>query len=216
MHNSIRITGLFSTVSITLLTLLFIIAVIVFPAGIYTSAEEYVAGFKITSLLPVIPSFLLVLANVPLFVALYFYADTQRKIYGFTGIIFGTGYMVCSGINYFTQLGIITRNMAETEMISVAPFLMANPGSFSYALDNLGYTFLSFAFLAFSWIFNRRGLQSWIKTLCIVFGISGLLGSIGYILNYSLLENMVLISAIPYLVCIILLYYEFRSIRPLK
>jgi hypothetical protein len=32
-----------------------------------------------------------------------------------TGILFGAGYMVCSGINYFLQLGMITGNIPVQE-----------------------------------------------------------------------------------------------------
>ncbi|MFO7656564.1 MAG: hypothetical protein R6W78_05820 [Bacteroidales bacterium] len=214
MDHFMRKTGLFATSLIILLTLIFIIAIILFPPADYTTTEAYLSHFKISGIIPVIPSFLLVLANIPLFAALYFYADNTKRVFGLAGILFGTGYMVCSGINYYLQLSMVIRNISLNEVETTKMFLMNNPASFSYAADNLGYTFLSLAFLAFSGIFNRSGLNSWVKTFSILFGVSGLLGSVGFIINNSLLENMVLISALPYLICISLIFIEFKRIRP--
>ncbi|MBN2610748.1 MAG: hypothetical protein JXB00_04250 [Bacteroidales bacterium] len=213
MDTIIRKTGLYASLSVIILTLAFGLTVIFFPSGEYKSAEEFVKYYKVSQMIPVIPGILLVLANIPLFAALYYYADSEKKIFGLAGILFGTGYMVCSGLNYYIQLRMVGRNIALADINPVEMFFMQDPSSFSYAADNLGYTFLSFAFLAFSGIFNRRGLNSWIKTFSILYGISGLLGSIGYIANISLLENLVFISALPYLACIILIFIEFRQIR---
>ena len=213
MNASIRKTGILATSFIIASTLLFIVTIFIFPPERFISTSDFLKNFKINHLIPVIPAFLLVLANIPLFAALYFYADSQGKIFGLTGILFGTGYMVCSGINYYTQLGLITRNLSEAGINSIQTFLMENSNSFALAVDNLSYTFLALAFLAFSGIFSNRGLQSWIKTLFIIYGISGLLGSIGYILHFPLLENLLLISSLPYLGSIILLFIEFKKLK---
>lgn len=213
MNHSLKRTGLTATISIILLTILFGIAIIIFPQQDFHTASSFMNEFSFRNLIPVIPGFLLVLANVPLFAALYFYTGSEKKITALAGILFGIGYMVCSGTNYFIQLGMIVRNIPGSGSGNIAPFLMANPGSFSYAIDNLGYLFLSVAFLFFSGIFSRQGLRSWIKAVFIIFGISGLLGALGYILNNPLLENMVLLSAIPYLAGIILLLVEFSRIK---
>ena len=213
MNFSVKRTGLLATISIILLTFLFLTAVVIFPQDDYHSAASYLGKFGKTSLLPVIPSFLLVLANIPLFATLYFYATSEKKIFALTGTLFGAGYMICSGTNYFIQMGMIVRNISEPESAVISTFIMANPGSYACAIDNLGYLFLSLSFLVFSGIFNQRGLQSWIKAIFIIFGISGLLGALGYILNNRLLENMVIFSAIPYLAGIILLLIEFSRLK---
>lgn len=213
MNFSVKKTGLAATISIILLTFLFLIAIIIYPMDAYHSAASYLDQFGNSNLLPVIPSFLLVLANIPLFAALYFYSPGESKIFALTGTLFGAGYMICSGTNYFIQMGMIARNISEPDSDILSTFIMANPGSFACAIDNLGYLFLSLSFLVFSGIFTRHGLQSWIKAIFIIFGISGLLGALGYILNSRLLENLVLLSAIPYLAAIILLLIEFKRVK---
>ncbi len=213
MSLSLKRTGLTATISIVLLTIIFGIAIIIYPPQDFRTTSAFLNEFGFKNLAPIIPGFLLVLANVPLFSALYFYAGSEKKITALAGILFGAGYMVCSGTNYFIQMGMIVRNIPGSESGNIALFLMANPGSFASAIDNLGYLFLSVSFLFFSGIFSRHGLQSWIKAIFIIFGISGLLGALGYILNNPLLENMVLLSAIPYLAGIILLLIEFSRIK---
>jgi hypothetical protein len=216
MNLSVKKTGMAATVSIILLTLIFLITIIIYPMEAYQSAASFLDRFGKDDLWPVIPSFLLVLANIPLFAALYVYSTGESKVFALTGTLFGAGYMICSGTNYFIQIGMLARNISEPDSAIISTFIMANPGSFACAIDNLGYLFLSLSFLAFSGIFNRHGLQSWIKALFIIFGISGLLGALGYILNNRLLENLVLLSAIPYLAAIILLFIEFKTLRKLE
>jgi hypothetical protein len=213
MNFSVKRTGLAATISIILLTVAFGVIIIIWPQKDYQSASSYLNIFSIADLMPVIPGFLLVLANAPLFAALYFYANSEKKLTALTGILFGAGYMISSGTNYFVQMSMVVRNISVSEPSAISPFLMANPGSYTYAIDNLGYLFLSLSYLAFSGVFNQRGFQSWIKAVFIIFGISGLLGVLGYILNYRLLENMVLLSAIPYLAGIVLLLIEFSRLK---
>jgi len=210
MSFSVKKMGQISCILIIFLVFLFVVSIVIFPQHQYVSFNTYLNNFHIVSLLPVIPSLFLVFANVPLFATLFYYAEHQKKIFGLIGVLFGIGYLVCSGINYFVQLSMIIKTVSGNNPEIAVPFLMSNPNSFAYSIDNLGYLFLSISFLFFSGIFTPRGLQSWIKSVFIIFGMAGILGTLGYILNVSLLESMVLLSALPYLVCIVLLFFEFR------
>jgi hypothetical protein len=80
------------------------------------------------------------------------------------------------------------------------------------ALDNLGYTFLSVSFLFFSGIFALRGLQGTIKAAFIVYGITGLMGTSGYITGSAFLGSFVFISAFPYLVAVVLMLIQYLRI----
>jgi hypothetical protein len=210
MNFSVKRTGQVSCITIIILVILFATSIIVFPQNNYLSFENYLKDFHVTRLFPVVPSFLLVLANIPLFAALFYFSGHQKRIYGLTGTLFGMGYMVCSGINYFLQLSMVIKTISGSSPAEVIPFLMTNPNSFAYSVDNLGYLFLSLSFMFFSGIFNQHGLQSWIKSTFIIFSIAGISGTLGYILNIRILESMVLLSALPYLTCIVLLFVEFR------
>lgn len=213
MHHAVKRTGQSATISIIVLTVLFIILIILYPPKNYESTEKFISEFKIHDVMPAITGLLIVLANIPLFAAMYFYAPSERKIPALTGVLFGTGYLVCSGTSYFSQIGMISRFLNNTDKGIISDFIMLNHRSFVYAIDNLGYTFLSLSFIAFSGIFNQHGLQSWIKAVFVIYGIAGLTGAVGYITNYLLLENLLLLSVIPYLTGIVLLLAEFSKAR---
>jgi hypothetical protein len=201
--------GRAASLSIIILTLCFLVLVILFPQNKYVSVESYIEGFTLRQLYPVIPAFLLVIANVPLFISLFYYAENEKKLFALTGLIFGSGYVICSGINYFIQLSVVPFAVAQQNHYLIDAFIMANPLSFAYALDNLAYLFLAISFLFFVAVFTNGGIRSWIKTIFIVYSLTAIGGTMGYLLRIPFLESMVLISALPYLTGVILLYVEF-------
>ncbi|MBN2274090.1 MAG: hypothetical protein JXR41_02465 [Bacteroidales bacterium] len=213
MNKNARKTGIITSLVILSLTIVFIILVSVFPAGEYDSAREFLLAFSPSTLLPVIPSFLLVMANIPFFVSLYYYAEEPEKPFAITGLLFGVAYAVCCGCNYFTQLTLVPQLIQLGKLSSLAVFSMHIRGSFVYSLDNLGYAFLAISFLFFSAIFSLRGFQGYIKSVFVVYGISGLLGTIGYITANSLLESFVFISAFPYFIAVLLMLIQFFMMK---
>lgn len=214
MNKSARSIGIISSLAILLFTLAFIILISIFPPGEYDSAKQFLTAFSPALLLPVIPSFLLVLANILFFVSLFYFAEESFRPIALAGLLFGTAYAVCCGTNYFTQLTVVPQNIQLGRFTSLAVFSMHIRGSYAYALDNLGYTFLAIAFLLFSGIFSLKGFQGYIKSTFVVYGISGLLGTLGFITGNSFLESFVFISAFPYLIAVILMLIQyFRMIE---
>ncbi len=209
MNKYARNTGIVSSLAILVLTLAFIILISIFPAGEYDSAREFLLAFSPSSILPVIPSLLLVMVNILFFVSLFYYAEESLKPFAMAGVLFGTAYAVCSGCNYFMQLTIVPQSIQLGKLSSLAVFSMHIQGSFAYSLDNLGYAFLSASFLLFSGIFSLKGFQGYIKAAFIVYGISGLLGTLGYITGNSFLESFVFISAFPYLIAVIMMLIQY-------
>jgi hypothetical protein len=212
MNENARITGILSAILVLFLTLAFILLVFIFPSGEYQSADQFLSGYTLSLVFPVIPSFLLVLANIPFLVSLFFYAKEPVRPFALAGLIFGASYAVCSGINYFMQLTVVPQNIQLGQLSAVSLLSMHIKGSLAFALDNLGYTFLSVSFLFFSAIFTLRGLQGTIKTAFIVYGITGLLGTTGYMTRNEFLDSFVFISAFPYLVAVVLMLIHYVRI----
>jgi hypothetical protein len=209
MNENARITGILAALFIVLLTLAFIVLVSIFPPGEYQTPDQVVSELKNTMVFPVIPSLLLVILNIPFLVSLFYYAEEQARPFALTGLLFGVAYSVCSGINYFAQLTILPQNIQLGQLTAVSLLSMQMKSSLAFALDNLGYAFLSLCFLFFSGIFTLKGLQGYIKSAFIVYGITGLLGTIGYITGSAFLDTFVLISAFPYLVAVVLMLLNF-------
>ena len=164
MNKNARITGMITAACILFLTLAFIILAAVFPPQEYGTEEQFLAGSGRTLIFPVIPSLLLVLANIPFLTSLFFYAGESARPLALTGLLFGVAYAVCGGINYFLQLTVVPRGILSGDTGLIAVTCMHIKGSPAMALDNLGYAFLSLGFLFFSGIFTLKGLQGYIKT----------------------------------------------------
>jgi len=167
----------------------------------YTSAQ----------LLPLIPSFLLTLANIPLFVALFLLAEKNLKVNALLGLIAGLAYSFFSGLTYFLQMSILPNAVNSGNHAVIDLLAMTSPVSLTYALDNLGYFFLSLSFLFFGFIFKSGKLQQSIRIISWLYAFSGIAGFAGYISESRGLENLVLLSAIPYLIAIILIMFFFRN-----
>jgi hypothetical protein len=212
MNENARITGIIAAIVILLLTLAFIILVSIFPSGQYQTADQFITGYTRALLFPVIPSLLLVLANIPFFVSLFYYAEEPVRPFALAGLLFGVAYTVCSGINYFVQLTVVPQNIQLGQLSAVSVCSMHIKGSLAFALDNLGYAFLSVSFLFYSGIFALKGLQGTIKTAFIVYGFTGLLGVTGYVTGNEFLDSFVFISAFPYLVAVVLMLIHYFRI----
>lgn len=209
MNKNARKTGIVASLVILGLTLAFIILISISPPGEYNSAREFLLAFSPSLLLPVFLSFLLVIVNIPFFVSLFYYAKESNRPFAMAGLLFGAAYAVCCGCNYFMQLTIVPQHIHLGKLSSLAIFSMHIRGSFTYSLDNLGYAFLAAAFLFFSGIFSLKGFQGYIKSAFIIYGISGLLGTLGYVIRNELLESFVFISAFPYLIAVVLMLIQF-------
>ncbi len=202
-------TGIKASGVIIMLTVCFFVMVLVFPRENYKTVTGFIAAYRLSLLMPAIPAFLLTLVNIPFYVSLYFYSDEQKRPIALTGLLFGVGYSLCCGINYFMQLTIVPLNvqLKQEGLLSVSSMFIS--GSPAYMLDNLGYAFLSIGFLFFSMIFNLKGLQGYIKSAYVVYGISGLTGVVGYITAKPWLESFLIISALPYLIAVVLTFAEY-------
>jgi len=212
MNRNARYMGITAYLAILLFSLAFSVLTSIFPPGEYNAANEFVLAFKPVLLIPVIPSFLLVLVNIPFFVSLYYFAEDAQRPFAMAGLLFGIAYAVCCGCNYFMQLSVVPQSIQLGRFTSLAVFSMHIRGSFAYSLVNLGYAFLSISYLFFSGIFNLKGFQGYIKAVFIIYGISGLLGTIGYIAGKPFLSSFVFISVFPYLVAVVLVMIHYFRI----
>ena len=100
------------------------------------------------------PSLLLAFSFVVTMVCVHHYAPKARKVWSHVGVAFATAYASLIGIVYFTQLTIVVPHLLRGDVAGIE-FLLFKPfDSFLYAVDILGYSFMSlstlFAAAAFS------------------------------------------------------------------
>jgi hypothetical protein len=117
------------------------------------------------------PSLFLGSAFLVLLVSIHQIAPPDRKIWSHAAVAFGTVYAVLISMNYFVQLTLVGPRMARGELEGIEMFVFVPFDSFLYAVDILGYSFMSVATLFAAMVFNRQGLEGVARLFLIANGL---------------------------------------------
>lgn len=93
------------------------------------------------------PSLFLAPSFLVLVVSIHQQAPPDRKVWSMASIAFATVYTTMISIVYFVQLAFVAPRMARGQADGLEPFLFTPFDSFLYAVDILGYSFMSAATL---------------------------------------------------------------------
>jgi hypothetical protein len=156
---STRAFGYWSAVLATVFSIAYDIAQIAEWMGLLGSgggpdSASTAAGLVIllTPSLLLAPSFLL------LMVAVHQLAPNERKVWSLAALVCATVYAVLVSMNYFIQLTWVAPHLAAGQTRGMEAFLFTPFDSFLYAVDILGYSFMSAATLLASRVFRGAGL----------------------------------------------------------
>jgi hypothetical protein len=105
------------------------------------------------------PSLFLGSAFLVLVVCIHELSSPDRKIWSHIAIAFATAYAVLISINYFVQLTWVAPRLARGQVDGIEPFLFTPFDSFLYAVDILGYSFMSVATLCAAKVFTGGGQE---------------------------------------------------------
>ncbi len=105
------------------------------------------------------PSLFLGSSFLVLMVSVHQLASRERKVLSHAAAAFATAYCVLISINYFVQLAWVTPRLAAGRVAGMESFLFVPFDSFLYAVDILGYSFMSLATLFAAGVFTGRGLE---------------------------------------------------------
>lgn len=104
------------------------------------------------------PSILLGSSFLLLVVSIHQIAAPDRKVWSHAAVAFATGYTVLISTVYFVQLTLVAPHLARGDMQSLEPFRFVPFNSYLYAVDLLGYSFMSASTLLLAPVFTGRGL----------------------------------------------------------
>lgn len=93
------------------------------------------------------PSLLLGSAFLVLMAALHRVAPPPRSVFSQTALAFATAYATLTGLVYFVQLTLVAPRLSAGDTADIAVFLFTPYRSFLFAVDLLGYSFMSIATL---------------------------------------------------------------------
>ncbi len=104
------------------------------------------------------PSLLLGPAFLLMVVSIHELASPERRVWSLAAMAFATAYLVLTGVTYFVQLAWVTPRLAAGRIAGMEPFLFVPFDSFLYAVDILGYSFMSVATLLAVPVFTGPGV----------------------------------------------------------
>ena len=105
------------------------------------------------------PSLFLGSSFLVLVVSIHQLAPPDKRIWSHAAIAFGTAYMVLISIVYFVQLTLVGPRLSRGQIEGIEVFLFVPFDSFLYAVDILGYSFMSVATLFAARVFMGGGLE---------------------------------------------------------
>jgi hypothetical protein len=105
------------------------------------------------------PSLFLGSSFLVLVVCIHELAPRGRKVWSHAAVAFATAYAVLISVTYFVQLTWVGPRLASGETQGIEPFLFVPFDSFLYAVDILGYSFMSVATLLAARVFTGGGQE---------------------------------------------------------
>ena len=117
------------------------------------------------------PSLLLGSSFLVLCVSIHQLASSERRIWSHAAVAFATVYAVLISIVYFVQLTLVAPRLARGQSEGIEAFLFVPFDSFLYAVDILGYSFMSMATLFAAMVFTGKGLERVVRAFLIANGL---------------------------------------------
>jgi hypothetical protein len=117
------------------------------------------------------PSLFLGSAFLVLLVSVHQRASPDRQIWSHAAVAFGTAYATLISVVYFVQLTFVAPRIARSEIEGIEVFLFVPFDSFLYAVDILGYSFMSVATLLAARTFTGKGLERVVRSFLTANGL---------------------------------------------
>ena len=105
------------------------------------------------------PSLLLGSSFLMLMVCVHQITPPERRVWSHGAVAFATAYTVLISSVYFVQLTLVGPRLAAGRIEGIEPFVFVPFDSYLYAVDILGYTFMSVATLLAARVFTGAGVE---------------------------------------------------------
>jgi hypothetical protein len=117
------------------------------------------------------PSLFLGSSFLVLLVSIHQLSSPDRKVWSHAAVAFATAYAVLISINYYVQLTWVAPRIAAGRTSGIEQFLFTPFDSFLYAVDILGYSFMSVATLLAAKVFTGKGIERVVRVFLIANGL---------------------------------------------
>ena len=169
---STKTIGLWSAVLATVFSITYVVGQIAEWMGLMGSgggAENASTPLGLVVLLT--PSLFLGSSFLVLAVSIHYLSPQDRKIWSHLAIVFATIYAALISINYYVQLVWVMPRLAAGRTQGIEVFLFMPFDSFLYAVDILGYSFMSLSTLFAARVFTGTGLERVVRVFLTANGL---------------------------------------------
>lgn len=169
---SAKAAGFWSAVLATVFSLAYIIGQLAEWLGWLGSRGGPESGSTVLGLVVLLtPSLFLGSAFLVLVVSINQLASPDEKVWSHSAVAFGTAYCVLVSTVYFAQLTLVAPRIARGQIAGIEAFLFVPFDSFLYAVDILGYTFMSVSTLFAARVFTGLGLERVVRIFLTANGV---------------------------------------------
>ncbi len=169
---STKAVGFWSAVLATVFSVTYVVAQIAEWIGLMGSgggADN--ASTPVGLVILLTPSLFLGSAFLVLVVSIHYVTSADRKVFSHAAVAFATVYAALISINYYVQLAWVMPRLAAGRTEGIEQFLFTPFDSFLYAVDILGYSFMSLATLFASRVFTGKGVERVARLFLIANGL---------------------------------------------
>src|SRR6185503_2942348 len=161
---STRSVGFWSAVFATFFSLTYVVGQLAEWMGLMESGGgAHNASTALGLIVLLTPSLFLGPTFLLLTLSIHQLTPADRKIWSHAAVSFATIYTALIGINYYVQLTWVAPRLSAGRTQGIEQFLFTPFDSFLYAVDILGYSFMSLASLCAARVFRGNGLERVIR-----------------------------------------------------
>jgi len=172
ISSSTKTAGFWSAVLATLFSITYIIGQIAEWMGWLGSAGGPESSSTPLGLIILLtPSLFLGSSFLVLVVSIHQRTLSQRKVWSHSAVAFATVYAVLISINYYVQLTWVTPRLLTGRIEGMESFLFVPFDSFLYAVDILGYSFMSISTLFLAIVLTGKGIERVARIFLIANGL---------------------------------------------
>jgi len=172
MSRSTKTVGFWSAVLATVFSVTYVVGQLAEWAGWLGSRggpESASTPLGIVVLLT--PSLFLGSSFLVLTICIHQLAASERRVWSHAATAFATIYTALISIVYYVQLTLVGPRLASGRTEGIEMFRFVPFDSFLYAVDILGYSFMSVATLFAAMVFTGRGLERVVRTCLFANGL---------------------------------------------
>lgn len=172
MSPSTKTVGFWSAVLATAFSITYIVGQFAEWLGLLGSQGGPASGSTPLGLVVLLtPSLFLGSSFLVLVVSIHQLTPPDRRIWSHAAVVFATIYAVLISIVYFVQLTLVAPRIAHGRIEGIEVFLFVPFDSFLYAVDILGYSFMSVATLFAAQVFTGSGLHRVVRLFLLTNGL---------------------------------------------